>query len=90
MHIKFTWDEGKRLATLASRGIDFAAVARIDWSSAIIVPDDRRDYGEVRLRIMGLIDGRLHAAVAAPRGDTLRIISLRKANPREQRLWERS
>jgi uncharacterized DUF497 family protein len=44
----------------------------------------------VRLRIMGLIDGRLHAVIATPRGETLRIISLRKANPREQREWERS
>ena len=90
MHINFTWDDGKRQATLASRGIDFAIVARLDWATAIILPDDRRDYGEVRLRIMGLIDGRLHAVIATPRGDTLRIISLRKANEREHRIWERS
>jgi hypothetical protein len=90
MHIKFTWDEGKRLTTLFTRGIDFSIVAQLDWSTAIILPDTRKDYGEVRLRIMGLIDGRLHAVIATPRGDTLRIISLRKANPREQRIWERS
>lgn len=90
MHIKFEWDEAKRRATLAASGLDFAVIEGLDWSTAVILPDDRRDYGEPRLRIMGLIGGRLHAVVVTPRGETLRIISLRKANPREQRLWERN
>ncbi len=88
MHIKYEWNETKRAATLTERGIDFADMARFDWDSALVVTDDRKDYGEPRLRALGLIDGRLHAVVVTPRGDTLRIISLRKANKREQKLWE--
>jgi uncharacterized protein len=88
MHIKYEWNEAKRSATLTERGIDFADMAGFDWNSALAVADDRRDYGEPRLRALGLIDGRLHAVVVTPRGDALRIISLRKANKREQRLWE--
>lgn len=65
-------------------------MARFDWDGALVVTDDRRDYGEPRLRALGLIDGRLHAVVVTPRGDALRIISLRKANKRELKLWENS
>lgn len=85
----FEWDERKRAATLALRGIDFASVARLDWATAVIVPDDRADYGEMRLRVTGMIEGRLYMAVVTPRGDRLRIVSLRKANAREQKRWER-
>jgi uncharacterized DUF497 family protein len=88
MHVIFEWDEAKRRHALALRGVDFAAMERFDWSSAVIRPDRRQDYGEVRLRAMGLIDGRLHEAVFTPRGGKVRIISLRKANARERRLWD--
>jgi hypothetical protein len=88
MHIIFEWDEAKRRATLFTRGLDFAAMERFDWSTAVIREDARRDYGEPRLRAMGLIDGRLHEAGFTPRGNRIRIISLRKANIRERRLWD--
>ncbi|MGB5069300.1 MAG: BrnT family toxin [Albidovulum sp.] len=89
MYIKYDWDEHKRLATLTLRGVDFADMMRFDWTSAVVVTDDRADYGETRLQAMGLIDGRLHAAIVTPRGPKLRIISLRKANARERTQWER-
>ena len=88
MYNIFEWDEAKRQAALATRGLDFAAMERFDWPTAVIREDTRRDYGEVRLRAMGLIDGRLHEAVFTPRGGRVRIISLRKANERERRLWD--
>jgi len=90
MHIKYQWSETKRAVTLTERGIDFADMAGFDWDSASVVTDDRKDYGEPRLRALGLIGGRLHAVVVTPRGNVLRIISLRKANKREQELWENS
>ena len=59
-----------------------------DWDRALVLRDDRADYGESRFRAMGLIDGRLHVAVVAPRKDALRVISLRKANMREEKQWQ--
>ncbi|HEY1453964.1 MAG TPA: BrnT family toxin [Roseiarcus sp.] len=47
------------------------------------VEDDRRDYGERRLRVMALLGPRLHVAVVTVRGDAMRVISFRKANSRE-------
>ena len=81
------WDEDKRQATLLLRGLDFALIYRLDLASAQIDPDDRRDYGEVRFKATGVIDGRLFIAVFTPRGERLRLISLRKANVREKRAW---
>ncbi len=65
-------------------------VGDFDWDSVQIIVDDRRDYGEVRLQLWGLIDGRLHVAVVTPRGDDLRVISLRKANGKEVKRYEKN
>lgn len=46
-------------------------------------PDRRRDYGEDRYRLIGMIDGRAHVVVYTVRGSAIRIISARKANRKE-------
>jgi uncharacterized DUF497 family protein len=81
------WDEKKRRRTIEDRGIDFADVVRFDLLTAVIDPDLRRDYGEVRLLAPGMIDGRLHALCFTPRMGARRVISLRRANAREYRKW---
>lgn len=49
---------------------------------------DERDYdGEIRRIAYGVIAGRLFVCVYTLRGDVHRIISVRKANRREQRRW---
>jgi hypothetical protein len=60
----------------------------MDLDLAEIIRDTRRDYGEVRLQARGLIRGRLYVVVFTIRGADFRLISLRKANKREQVLWE--
>jgi uncharacterized protein len=54
--------------------------------------DDRRDYGELRVRAYGKINGRLMVCVYTDRqmdGRSVRwIISLRKANQREVRRFD--
>jgi uncharacterized DUF497 family protein len=87
MHIKFEWDEAKRRANVRKHGVDFAEMTRFDWSTHTSRPDARRTYGEERLCLLGLIDGRIHAVVVTRRRDRLRIISLRKANRREVSEW---
>ena len=59
----------------------------MEFETAISLEDTRKDYGERRLRVLGTIDGELHAAVITPRGETLRVISLRRANKREERAY---
>jgi len=51
-------------------------------------PDTRLDYGEPRQIGYGPIGRRLYCVVFVNRGDTLRIVSLRKANNREISRYE--
>ena len=55
----------------------------LEWETAIVVEDTRRNYGEIRLQVLALLQGRLYAAVMTPRDGDLRVISFRKANRRE-------
>ena len=81
------FDPVKSAKNRRERGIGFERFADMDLDTAISVEDTRKDYGERRLRVLGRIEGRLHAAVITARGDTLRVISLRRANTREERAY---
>ena len=87
--MQYDWDKTKRLWTLAHRSIDFESVERFIWESANIVPDDRNEYGEARFVATGFIDNRLHVMAFTMRSDVVRIISLRKANERERKAYEK-
>jgi uncharacterized DUF497 family protein len=52
--------------------------------------DLREDYGEDRYQTIGFLRGRMVMVVWTPRGEETHIISMRKANAREQaRLGQR-
>jgi uncharacterized protein len=76
----------KNALCLRERGFSFEdAVAAFADPNCLIELDDRVNYGEQRYRLMGEIDGRLHIVIFTMRGTKTRIISARKANPREQK-----
>jgi len=81
------FDEAKSAKNLKQRGIAFERFADIDAETAVSGDDVRKDYGERRLRVLGFIDGLLYAAVVTPRGEKIRVISLRRANRREERAY---
>ena len=81
---QYEWDEAKRIENLDKHGIDFTDAARFDWDLAVATPDLRHDYREARIVASGPIDGRLYVLVYTRRNALRRIISLRKANRREQ------
>ena len=88
--MKIEYDSKKRRATFETRGLDFedvpivfAGLRRITWQ------DNRRDYGESGEITMGELAGRLVVIVHTKRSDATRIISMRKANEREQHWFEK-
>jgi uncharacterized DUF497 family protein len=81
------FDQAKSAENLKKPGIGLERFADIDAETAVSVEDVRKDYGERRLRVLGFIDGLLHAAVVTPRGEKIRVISLRRANRREERVY---
>ncbi len=56
----------------------------MDWSGVLIAEDTRHTYGERRFVAFGMIEQRLHCLVFVRREAAVRVISLRKANRREQ------
>ena len=80
--LSYEWDENKRRTNLAKHGVDFAAMHAFDWETAAVEPDDHPL--EPRWIARGVIGSRLHVVVFTERGSRIRIISLRKANPREE------
>jgi uncharacterized DUF497 family protein len=79
------FDPRKSAKNLAERGISFELAEQVDWNTARLVVDDRRDYGETRVRVWAEIEARLYCIIVTPRGEDLRVISLRKANRKEIR-----
>ncbi len=85
--MKYAWDEDKRAANLAKHAWILSA-SKSSTGSALVIA--RHHYGEPRFRAQGLIHGRLHELVFTPRNNVVRIISLRKANPREVHEYEKT
>jgi uncharacterized DUF497 family protein len=88
--MQLTFDPVKNDRNIKDRGITFMLMSEMDWANAYIVEDQRNDYGERRFRVLGRINGRLHAAVFTPRVDKIHVISLRKANSREVKIYEKT
>ena len=86
--MELEWDEDKRRRTLQERGLDFADIAFIDEASLVSVQDTRRDYGETRFSSFAYLNGRLINFCWTRRAGRIRIISMRKANDREQQNYE--
>ena len=85
----YEWDEAKNRANSARHGLDFADAELVLNGPCFTFVDDRFDYGEKRFITLGLLAGRAVIIVHAPRGDDItRIISMRKANRREQEIYK--
>lgn len=83
-------DPAKDKRTISERGLSFDLVEQLDWATALIWEDKRKDYGEPRYSVLGFIQSRLHSVVFTPRNGMVRVISLRKANKREVKRYETS
>ncbi|MCG8491888.1 MAG: BrnT family toxin [Sneathiellales bacterium] len=79
----FEWDEEKSQQCLVERGFDFSIIAGFDFQTALIAEDTRKDYGERRFRAFGFIGKDLFAVAFTPRGQHLRVISIRRMHRKE-------
>jgi uncharacterized protein len=84
MAMEISYDPMKRDATLAERGLDFEDAVKILDRRNVTNEDRRFDYPELRLITFGLLDNRMVTLVWTPTENRIRVISLRKANEREQ------
>jgi uncharacterized DUF497 family protein len=82
----FEWDDAKAAANYAKHGVSFES-ARDVFKDAFAIEhaDDRQDYGEERWTILGMVQNRLLLVAYTMRGEKIRIISARAAEPYERR-----
>ena len=84
--MEFEWDENKRLENLTKHGIDFvAALLVFEDANRKEFVDDRKNYGEKRIRSIGKVKNELIVSViSTDRNNKIRIISARRANQKER------
>jgi uncharacterized DUF497 family protein len=86
--MEFEWDARKAAENLTKHGVDFVRAIRIFSDPHRLERESDPDtYGEIRRKVLGLIDEEVYAVVYAPRGEVYRIISARKASRRERRRY---
>jgi uncharacterized DUF497 family protein len=81
MQIEF--DPVKDQINQDKHGVSLAMAEAFEMECALIWRDERFDYSEERFNALGPIGDRVYSLSFTMRGDTLRAISLRKANRRE-------
>ncbi len=82
-----TYDENKRLSNIEKHHIDFIGCEVIFNGATLTREDNRADYGEIRFQTLGLLNGVVVFVVHTPRGDDDHIISIRKAEKHEERIY---
>jgi uncharacterized DUF497 family protein len=82
--MRIDYDPAKRAATLEARGLDMAQAGEVFDGPTLTVEDDRQDYGESRFLTIGFLASRTVVLAWTQREAGRRIISMRKANDREQ------
>ena len=87
--MQIAFDPAKNARNIHERGLPLELVADLDWETALSVEDTRKDYGERRLRVLGFVGDRLHAAIITMLSDAMHVIRFRKANVREMKRYEK-
>ncbi len=86
--MEFEWDAAKSNRCLEKRGFDFDFAVRLFDTVHIAFEDDRREYGEVRMIAIGVIEGRVFKVVYTDRSGVRRIISANRASRQEKLKWQ--
>lgn len=85
--MKLSYDNDKRERTLADRGLDFEDARKAFADRHFDKVDDWFDYGERRIISLCIIDDVVIVIVWTQRIGSRRIISMRKADRYERRIY---
>ncbi|MHB1618990.1 MAG: BrnT family toxin [Sulfuricella sp.] len=87
--MEITFNPAKDTANISKHGVSLVLAADLEWDWLLFERDARHDYGEVRMIGYAPLGKRVYCVVFTDRGETRHIISLRKANTREVKHYER-
>ena len=90
MALRFVWDPQKAAANERKHGVGFPEATTVfDDSLSVTVPDPAHSVGEQRFLLLGTSSQqRLLVVAHSETGESIRIISARRAGRRERRAYE--
>lgn len=93
MKFRFEWDLDKAASNLKKHHVSFDTAVRAFADPFALVEQDRIENHEARWQTLGLVEGWLlllvaHTVREADGTEVIRIISARRAEPRERRRYE--
>jgi uncharacterized protein len=79
------WSDEKAAANIRDHGVGFdQAIKAVRDPFAVERFDEREDYGEERINLIGMCDGVIVHVTYTERGERVRVISARRAERHEQ------
>lgn len=89
----FTWDESKNRSNQRKHKVSFETAQMVFEDSLHVSRMDRIEHGEQRWQTLGMVHGLVlllvaHTVVEADGQEAIRIISARKADRNERRIYE--
>lgn len=87
MNIKFEFDPEKSVANCEKHGIDFVQAQAI-WGDPDYIEIPLKTADEMRFMVIGMIEGKVWSSIITYRGESVRIISVRRSRKEEIAIYE--
>lgn len=88
--MEIEWDNNKAAANLIKHEIDFEDAKNIFLDTNCPEREDKRDYNETRIQVIGIVNQVVLLVVYTKRNGRYRLISARRANKNERRQYYQS
>ncbi|MGB5771872.1 MAG: BrnT family toxin [Crocosphaera sp.] len=88
--MEIEWDNNKAASNLIKHNIDFEDAKNIFLDPNCLEREDKRNYGETRIQVIGIVNQVVLFVVYTKRDNRYRIISARRANKNERRQYYQS
>jgi uncharacterized DUF497 family protein len=82
--MEIEWDNNKAASNLIKHKIDFEDAKNIFLDPNLLEREDKRDYSETRIQVIGMVNQVVLFVVYIKRNSRYRIISARRANKNER------
>lgn len=83
----FEFDFGKSRTNKRKHGIDFKEVQEL-WEDSNLIEIPAKTDDEARFLVIGYIGKKLWSGIITYRGEKIRIISVRRSRPEEEKIYE--
>lgn len=86
--LDFEWDDAKAATNERKHSVTFRFATAVFLDPEVVIEDTTRDEdGEQRRKAIGRVGEKLYAVIFTVKGDVYRLISARRTNPKEDRIY---